>query len=282
MGIKIITDSTCDLDLNFAKDNDIKIMPLKVIFGDKEYLDGITISKNDFFDMQAKAKTLPTTSQVNPDDFYSEFKEAIDNDDEVLGIFISSKLSGTYQSAKIAKEMLESDKIHLVDSLSVTCGLGILVKEAVKCVGLGLTASKIKIKLENLTRQIRLIAIVPTLKYLKMGGRISPQVAFIGGMLGISPVISVEKGELNPIGKVRGDAKAVEFIENYLESHPIDLDRSLGFAFAKSDDKLNVFKDKFACKYELSKSYTSEIGPVIGVHTGPDCYGIAYFEKSSS
>ena len=202
MSVKIIVDSTADLPL-CVKER-VTAVPLSVRFGDKEYLDGVTISAETFYEKLTGCEMLPTTSQPTPAAFEDAYREAIEAGDEVLCITISSKLSGTYQSATIAAEEFPG-KVFVADSRTAALASGVLAEYALQLAEEGLGAEEILRKLMETRKKVRLYAIVDTLEYLKKGGRLSSAVAVVGGVLNIKPVICVdEAGEIKVAGTARG------------------------------------------------------------------------------
>ena len=190
--VRIITDGTSDLSAQRAAELGIDVMPMRVFFGPESFLDGVDITREEFFRRLASSEELPTTSQLNPDDFLELFQRYTDQGDQVVGIFISSQLSGTCQSACIARGMVESGEIHIVDSRTVTFALALLVEEAARMRDQGLSAAEIAAGVEALAQRTKLLAIVDTLTYLKKGGRISAATAAVGGLLGIKPIVEVD------------------------------------------------------------------------------------------
>lgn len=277
--IKIMTDSTCDIAPERQAELGIEIVPLSVHFGDESFLDGIDLTNKDFYDRLRSADQSPTTAQVNPDEFATRFEKHKANGDEVVGIFLSSALSGTFQSAVIAKDIAEYDDVHLVDSATVTFSLGLLVLEAVKLRDAGLSAVEMTAKLNELAPRIRLFAVVDTLKYLKMGGRISATSAAVGSLLGVTPILSVRDGKIEAAGKVRGKKNALPWIEERIAEMPVDTSLPIGFAHSDAPEIMEQFKEYFVPKLSPSSVCESNIGCVVGTHTGPGCAGIAYFEK---
>lgn len=203
MSVRIIVDSASDLTKERADALNLDYMPLKTIFGETEYLDGVTISHKEFYEKLIECGTIPTTSQVSPHDFEAKFKEVKEAGDTAVVICLSSLLSGTYQSAHIALDGYE-DCITLVDSLNVCLGEQILVLYAVKLRDEGLSAKEIAEKLEEKKKDVCVLAVFDTLEYLKQGGRISKTAAWAGNILSIKPVIAIEKGEVAILGKARG------------------------------------------------------------------------------
>ena len=205
--LRIIADSTCDISKEDARKMGIQIVPISVRFGNEEFLDGVEITHEEFYTRLAECDELPKTSQPSPDTFMKVFNEAVAAGDDVLGIFISSDLSGTYQSACLAALDVEEEtgkKLYMVDSRSASIGTALLIREAVKLRDAGVNAADIAAACTGMSKYIKLTAVVGSLKYLKMGGRLSGAAAFAGTMLHITPVVSIEDGKVVVIGKTRG------------------------------------------------------------------------------
>lgn len=276
--IRIITDSTSDIPMEQQAELGIDIVPLSVLFGDKKYTDGVDLKKEQFFEMLAECKTLPTTSQVNPDGFYDLFKNYVDKGDQVIGIFISSKLSGTCQSALIAKDMVGSDDIYIVDSKNTTFGLALLVHEAIKRRDSGTDAKAIYDELMTLRTRVKFFAVVNTLKYLKMGGRLSSSAAIIGSMLSIKPLVSIVEGKVKSVGKARGQKAALSLIADQLKKHIPDKQYTITFGHTCSPELMKSFIDFFA-PLNVTPDQILTVGCVVGTHSGPGCVGMAYIEQ---
>ena len=196
MKTRIIVDSTSDL-LPEIKEQ-VHTVPLTVHFGEEEYVDGVTIDHKTFYEKLIETDVHPSTSQASPAAFEDEYEKARNAGEAAVVITVTSKLSGTYQSAMIAAQ--DYDNIYVVDSGSVAIGGGILVEYALKLLNDGLEAKEIAARLEEVKNRIIIVALVDTLEYLKKGGRISKAVAFAGGVLNIKPVLSVASGEINMLG----------------------------------------------------------------------------------
>ena len=204
MSVKIIVDSASDIRVATATAQGLDFAPLKTILAGTEYRDGIDITPDTFYDKLKANKELARTSQVNVGEFAALFEAAVKAGDEVLVITLSSGLSGTYQSAKIAAADYEG-KVFVVDSLSATAGEQVLVAQAVKLRDAGKSASEIYTELDALRKKLRLLLRVETLEYLKRGGRVSKTAAFVGGMLHFMPVLTLNsEGKLETVGKARG------------------------------------------------------------------------------
>lgn len=280
MKLKIITDNTSDISKEFALANDIEVLPLKVIFGDEEFIEGVNMTHEEFYQKLAASDALPTTSQVSPATFQEAFECALNDDSEVLGLFIASTMSGTYQSACIARDMIGSDAIHLIDTETVTFALGLLVEIAVQMRAEGKSAKEIAEYLEVTKKKVRLVAAVGTLDYLQKGGRMSAASAKIGTMLHIKPIVSVENGVINLVGKARGTKAAIKFIVDYVNKHDGHEELFHNFAHIQAPELCQELIEAIESETKY-KNYTTitDIGCIVGTHTGPDSFGFCYVQK---
>lgn len=276
MSIKIISDSTSDLPEDLVKELDITVLPLRILFGDEEFRDGLDLTNSEFYDKLAKSRILPTTAQIGPGEFLEEFSKHLNNGDEVIGIFISSKLSGTCGSAMIAKEMLSSDNIRIIDSLNVTFGLGLLVIEAARMVKRGKKAEEIVCKIEEVKNKVCFYGIINNLEYLKRGGRLSSAGAFAGNLFGIKPLITVKDGEVAVIGNARGQKKAIAWVMEDIKKKKMSLNNKLiciGYNLPPED--LVSFQEALFRAYTPNEVIVMKIGAVVGTHAGPSCVGFS-------
>lgn len=274
MTIKIITDSTCDIPLPETRQMGIEMIPLSVNFGDETFVDKFTITNEEFYKKLQTSAVMPTTTLANPQQFIEIFNKY--PNDDIIGIFLSAKLSGTFQSAVIAKETVKRDNIYLIDSDTTTIGLALVLEQALKYRNQGNSTEEIIKKITELISKIELYAIFDTLKYLVKGGRISASKGFIGNALGVKPIIHLQNGELSSIGKERGMKKAINFVLNQINSKSKP-DYDMPIAFAHSDNPEYVKELAANFPQENSKSYT--IGSVVGTHAGPKAIAIAFFNK---
>ncbi len=278
--IELITDSTCDLSPELTARLGVRVLPLTVLFGEESFRDGVDISNAGFYDRLRAAQTLPTTAQVSPETFVDAFREVLDRGNQAVGIFISSAMSGTCQSAAIARDLLDSDDIFVVDSQTVTFSLGLLVTEAARLRDEGYTAAQLAQELTALREKLRLYAVVDTLKYLKMGGRISTATALVGGVLGITPIITIANGLVESIGKTRGRKAGVQWIRNRVAGEEVDLSRSISFGHSDCTEALEAVTGAFAdWSAQAPAVYPCDIGAVVGTHVGPGAAGISFFIK---
>lgn len=281
MKVRIIIDSTADL-IPETKEK-LLTVPLTVHFGDKEYIDGVTITHKEFYEKLIETDVMPSTSQAAPADFEKVFKKVSDAGESAVVITLSSKLSGTYQSAVIAAA--DYDNIYVVDSCSVTIGSGILAELAIKLADEGLDAKTIADRLETQKKDIRLIAMVDTLEYLKRGGRISKTVAFAGGILNIKPVLSVVDGDIIILGKARGSKQGNNLLVTEIEkAGGVDFDRPVLLGYTGLSDLLlqKYIQDSHALwENAKTKLRHTNIGSVIGTHAGPGAIAAAFFKKGN-
>lgn len=277
--IRIITDSTCDLSTARQKELGVEVVPLSVHFGEETYRDGVDLTNQAFFEKLQVAEELPKTSQVNPDEFALRFRAHVDNGDEVVGIFISSLLSGTYQSAAIARTIVDETRVHVVDSGTVTFALGLLVEQAARMRDGGMGGAEIAAQVEKLSKRLRFYAVVETLKYLKMGGRISAATAMVGGMLGITPILNVRDGVVEAAGKSRGRKGAYQWMEKKVAEEPMDLALPVAFGHSNAPAVMAECEGYFMERIAGMDVRESDIGSVVGTHAGPGCAGFAYFVK---
>lgn len=277
--VRIITDSTSDITQEDARRLNVTVVPLTVFFGSDSYRDGIDLSVKDFFDKLATVETLPTTSQVPPGEFTPLFQRFIDAGDEVVGIFISSKMSGTFQSAEVARELVSTEKVHVIDSQTATFELGLLVHEAVRFRDEGKSASEIAGIIRSLVGRIRLFAVVDTLKYLRMSGRISTTTAFVGGLLGINPIIAIIDGRVESIGKSRGLKAGLKLIADQMNLDPPDTDYLVVFGNSNAPEALGETVAYLSELFAITNYIEMDIGMTVGTHVGPGAAGIAYIAK---
>lgn len=278
--VRIFTDSTSDINQAEAKELGVTVVPLKVIFADGEYRDGIDLSPNEFYRKLKCSEKLPTTSQPTPEEFMKKFQEARDAGDEIVAILISGELSGTVQSAHIARERCGEEGIYIVDSRSTILSIRLLVNRAVKLAAEGKSAAEIAADLEEAKKRLRLVAVVDTLEYLKKGGRLSKTAAFAGTLLGIKPVISIEDGVLGVKGKARGLQKAFELVFSVAEEQGgIDISQPVAIGYTGEATVFQDFQKVVAEKLPGIDPVISPVGSVVGTHAGPGACVIVFYAK---
>lgn len=280
MGIRIVIDSTSDVTDEIIEKYNLKMVPLTVNFENESFLDKVELSSAEFFEKLEKSEKLPTTSQVSPGSFVEAFSEILLEGDQVLGIFLASEFSGTYDSARIAKDMIGSDNIRIIDSRSVCLGTFSLILEAIRLVNEKKTIDQVVSELEQTKEKIVAIAGLDTLKYLEKGGRLSKGQAVVGSILNIKPVIEIKDGKLAVIEKIRGKNKTIKWIDEWIEKNNYDLsDKTVLLFHARSYDQLKALRETIEQKYKIKEIIEQEIGPVIGTHAGPGVLGISFLNK---
>ena len=280
MSVRIVTDSASDIT-GLTRKN-LTIAPMAVTFGETTYLDGVTLSHTQFYEKLIESDTLPITSQVTPAQFEDAFRSAAETGEAVVCVTVSSKLSGTYQSACIAAQDYEG-RVFVVDSLNAAIGEQILVLRALDLAETGMEAAEIARQLEQEKQQIRIIALLDTLEYLHKGGRLSRSEAVLGGLLSIKPVVAIEDGVVKVLGKARGSKNGNNLlIQQIRGTSGIDFSRPLTLGYTGLDDKL--LQKYIADSAALWENHThqlpiSTIGGTIGTHVGPGAIAVAFFEK---
>ncbi|MDF2801398.1 MAG: degV family protein [Anaerocolumna sp.] len=283
MSIKIITDSTSDISQKEAKELNITVLPLHVIFADGEYTDGIDLMPEEFYEKLVKSQNLPSTSQLTPEQYLPYFEDAKSNHDTLIVLTVSSKLSGTYQSAVIAKDMVEYDNIYIIDSLNVTLGLQILIRKTVDLLNLGYDVTKMVTEIEKAKHNIKLFAVLESLEYLKKGGRLSGVGAFAGTILNIKPIIEIKDGEVSVAGKARGMSSGYQKLLQLIEqSGGINYNSHYCIGYSAYRDNTDDFLKISNKNLELNSRYISPIGTVVGTHAGPGVCGIAFFSNENN
>lgn len=277
--VRIIIDSSVDTP-DWCR-NRFWIVPLTIRFGDEELIDGVSIDRRRFYERLVECDTLPTTSQATPAAFQRVFEETAQAGDSAVVITIASKLSGTYQSACIAAA--EFENIYVVDSRTAAIGSGILAELALRCADAGQTAEEIVGTLEKKREDVCVLALLDTLEYLKLGGRISKTVALAGGLLNIKPVCTIQDGEILLVGKARGSKQGNNLlVEKIRECGGIDfsLPILLGYTGLSDASLKKYVEDSRAIWQEGAQTLDSTmICGVIGTHTGPGVVAAAFFKK---
>lgn len=279
MQTKIIVDSTVDLIPELKART--AVVPLTVNFGEEEYIDGVTISHQQFYEKLVETDVLPRTSQASPAAFAKVYKAAVAEGQQAVVLTVSEKLSGTYQSAMIAAQ--DFDDIIVVDTGSVAIGGGILAEYALQLADQGLDARTLALRLEEAKGRIRIVAMLDTLEYLKKGGRISSAAAFAGGLLNLKPVLAVEHGEIKVLGKARGSKQGNNLLVSEIDkAGGVDFDMPVLLGYTGLSDALlqKYIRDSEALWADSKTALNATIiGSVIGTHAGPGAVAVAFFAR---
>lgn len=282
MGVRIIADSASDVSQDLAKEWDITIIPLKIRFGDEEFLDGKTLSNKRFYERLIESDELPKTSQISPADYEECFSKAVADGDEVVCLTISSGVSGCVQSATIAAGEFEG-KVHIVDSRQFCISYLILVEYAKRLRDEGKSANEIADEIERVRDKATVLSVFDTLEYLKAGGRLSSTAAFVGEILSIKPVITITDGIVEVIGKARGSKKGNNMlISRVKELGGIDYDMPLCVGYTGlSDELLQKYLEDSRDLYkgDICDIRKVSVGATIGTYAGPGAIAVAFFPK---
>lgn len=279
--VKILVDSGCDMTQEEAKTLDVLVIPVTVTFGQEEFQDGITLTPRQFYEKLIESDELPHTSQITPYTYGELFRSFVEAGDEVVCITIGSKFSGSYQNACAAAMEFEG-KVAVVDTRNVSMGELVIVKRALCLRERGMGAAQMgEVLNREAAEDVRVLALLDTLEYLKKGGRISSAVAFAGELLGIKPVVEVIDGEVQLVGKARGSKNGGNLLRKLIEkTGGIDFDRPYAIGWTGLDDVIlrkymEDNADLYAGKATDLTGYA--IGATIGTHVGPNCICVAFF-----
>ena len=279
MKTRIIVDSTLDMTESFCRP--ARVIPLTIHFWQEVLTDGVTITRSQFYERLVSVEAMPTTSQPSPAAFEEAYEEIARAGESAVVITISSKLSGTCQSAQIAAEGY--DNIYVVDSQNAANGAGILAEYAILCAEKGMAAPELAAHLKEKRNEICVIGVLDTLEYLKKGGRISKTVAFAGGVLNIKPVVTIEDGRVALIGKARGSRQGNNLlVKKIQEAGGVDFTMPILLGYTGLDDRL--MQQYIQDSRELWQDGTERldsvcIGSVIGTYAGPGAVVAAFFRK---
>lgn len=289
MAIRIIVDSSADIEEDYARDHGIQIIPMTITFGNEEFAEGVDITRTEFFQRLVETDELPRTSQIPPMVFQDIFQEIVTAGDTAVVITLSSHISGTYQSACIAAAPFK-ESVFVVDSENATIGERLLAERAWALREEGLSAADVAYCLDQEKKDIRLVASLDTLEYLHRGGRISGAAAAIGGLLSIKPVVGVVDGDVVVLGKARGSKASRNMVFEEIEkAGGVDLTRPIWVAYSGLSDKTarKYIADSLAIATEKGLISSPDeiempltlVGAVIGTHVGPGGVAFAFFAR---
>jgi DegV family protein with EDD domain len=277
--IKIVTDSTAYLPESIIREHDIRVVPLYVHFGEEAFREGVELSHEEFYARLKEAPELPTTSQPSAGEFHQVFKELVDAGHEIVTLTISSKLSGTWNSAMAATEMLPDAGVSIIDTLSTAVGLHLMLDAATGAIAAGATRQEVVDQIEEIKKRICLFLVVDTLEYLAKGGRIGNAKAFMGTLLKVKPILALQDGVIEPIEQVRSKRKALtrmlELVEGHLGANGHQA--RIGLANALVPEEARAYGRQVQSRLGCPEPFVSDLGPVIGTHTGPGVIAIAAY-----
>ena len=279
MTVKIVTDSTSDITSDLAQELGITVVPLTVFFGHESFLDRVEISTDEFYRRLANESIFPTTTQPAPGVFVDAYNKLAEETDEILTIVISSKLSGTYQSATNAKNLAGNKcRIEVIDSQKVAMGFGLIVIAAAQAAQAGTSLKEVTDLVNKSIPRSHTVIYFETLKYLAKGGRVGKAQGLLGSMLSIKPILTVKDGEIAPMTRVRSKAAGVEYIRNFVAGFPNIEKLAVEHSTTPDDaDKLADILGSFAPRESM---YRSTVSPVLGAYAGPGALAITVLEAA--
>jgi len=279
--IKLISDSTCDLSNELIEQHDIEIVPLYVSFDEESYKDGIDLSTEEMYTLIKEKNTLPKTAAVAPGEFEVIFKKYLDLGYDVVYMGIGSKFSGTFQSAHLAKSMLETEDVYLIDSANLSSGTGLLLLKAAKFRDAGFSALEIKEKVEALVPRVRSQFVIDTLDYLYKGGRLNALSALMGKMLRVHPLIIVRDGQMHVGKKAMGPMrKGLHVLLDQYKKDQENMDEDfLMITHSMADNHYQYVRSKLEESSAVKNMYETHAGCVISTHCGAGTIGILYIVK---
>jgi DegV family protein with EDD domain len=268
MRVQVITDSTCDIPNGSIEELGIMVVPIYLRFGEKTFRDGVDITKDEFYSMLKSSPVHPATSQPNPEDFASVYKKYCNTTDGIISIHISSKISGTYNSAMIAKKTLESHcPIEIVDSKFNSAGLGLVVTTAARAAKAGADLTEVLNEAKRATDQVSMFGMFETMKYLARSGRVNKTIAMAANVLNVMPLLTFQQGEIVRAGLVRTISKGIDRIYEFVKNNaPIN---ELIIVHSKVTDHANQLKKRLSEFIQEEKISIAELGAGLGVHGGP-------------
>ncbi|GIP51923.1 DegV domain-containing protein YitS [Paenibacillus vini] len=274
----IVADSTADVPKAMVEEYGIHIVPMRLSFGEESFVEGIDITVEEFYDKLTKSNELPTTSQTSPSQYVEVYRNLMQKHPgaPIISIHISSGMSGTYQSALLAKSMIEEEDgvdadITVIDSLCATYGFGLQVVLAARLAKQGMSPAEIKAEVERVGKERKLYFLVDVLEYLQKGGRIRKSAAIVGSLLNIKPILSVDQeGSIYPVDKVRGQKKAVsKVIELFINDLGDQKDLNIAVCDAVNPEGAEEMIRLMSEHFTLHEVVRTSIGAVVGTHVGP-------------
>ncbi len=277
--IKIVTDSTADLPTELVKEYGITVVPLEVHFGEEVYLDGVDMNSSQFFKKLKASDTISSTSQPTPVEFAKVYENIVKNGDNVLSIHISSRMSGTIQSALLAKTMFPNSIIEVVDSRFVSMATGLIVLEAARLVKEGVGLEDILKHIVAVQNTMRVYFYVDTLRYMELGGRIGKATAFLGTLLNIKPLLTIEDGLVGPYEKIRGKNKAIRRVLQIVEEETKGEKVRGAIVHGDNLTEMEYLYGILSEQPSFTSLVKSELGAVVGTHAGPGMVGIIFHRR---
>ncbi len=268
MTVRVVADSSCDLSPQVAEELGITIVPLYLRFGDRVYRDGVDISHDELYRKLTEGPVRPTTSQPPPSDFAEVYSKLAQETDEVVSLHLSSKTSGTYDSARQGRDMLTGGcHIEVVDTFSVSMGLGLIAMAAARLARAGEGLQRVMDEVREAVATTRIFGLLDTLRYVLLGGRLGKAKALLGSLLNVKPLLTMRDGEIMPAGVVRTRTKGIEKLFDIVRS-TLNI-RELAIVHSTTPDEATALKKRLAAIIDEDRIHIAKLGPALGVHGGP-------------
>jgi DegV family protein with EDD domain len=277
MTVKIVTDTLSDITDDLAAELGVSVVPLYVRFGSQIFRDRVEITSEEFYRRLAGESTLPSTTQPTPNDFVEVYNKLSKETDEILTIVVSSKLSGTYQSATQAKEMMKGKcRIEIIDSMQVAMGMGLIVIAAANAIKSGANLNQTAQLVREATKRSHVAYLFETLKYLAKGGRIGKASGLLGSLLSVKPILTMREGELAPLTRVRSVSAGIDYLYNYATG--FSKIEALAVEHATTPDEADKLVERLGTIFPKERIYRAVISPVVGTYSGPNALAITVLE----
>ena len=281
MAVKIVTDSLSDITGKLVQELGVTVVPLYVRFGEEVYRDRVEMTTDEFYHRLVHDAAFPTTTQPPPGDFVGVYNKLAKETDEILVIVVSSKLSGTYQSALQAKSMVEGKcRIEVIDSQTIVMGLGLIVISAAKAAEAGANLGELADLVHKAMPRSHAIMSFDTLKYLAKGGRIGKAQSFLGSILSVKPILTIRDGEVHPVTRVRSRAAGVDYLYNSAASYSHI--EELAVEYATTPDEADDLVERLNSVFPKERIYRSTVSPVLGTHAGPHVLSVSVLEAEKA
>jgi len=275
--VAIVTDGTCSLTTAQGEQLGIHVAPIYVTLGEKTYRAGIDLDSEEFYRFLSASKKLPTTAQPTVTDFVNIYNKLAEEAEEIVTIVISHHMSATIQSAEMAREQFDKVPVHIIDSESVSLGLGMMAIAAARAAEQGQNAQAVLKLVENLKQKINVIFTVNTLEYLRKGGRIGGATAFLGTALDIKPILYIKNGRIEPLEKQRTRKRSISRLVELLEKNVGEKPVHVAILHGNVPEESRKLEQSIRSQFNCIELITSDMGPVIGTHAGPGTLGLVFY-----
>jgi DegV family protein with EDD domain len=275
--VAIVTDGACSLTPSMGEQYGLRVAPVYVTFGDKTYLSGVDLDAAEFYRLLRASKKLPTTAQPTAQDFIDIYAKLAQDVDEIVTVVISHHMSATLQSALMAQEQFTAIPTHVIDSESVSLGLGMAAIAAARAAAQGQDAQQIVQLLEKIKQSMNVIFTVETLEYLHKGGRIGGATAFLGSALNIKPILYIKDGRIEPLERVRTRKRAIARLLELVEEKVGASEAHFAVLHCEADEEARELGEQVKAKFNCAELVIAEAGPVIGTHAGPGTLGLGFY-----